>query len=313
MKLKQFAATLALASAAAFGPTAHAAGVLTFNPSALNPGATNVGGGAAGALGTKAAFDLDQATLTYAGKLDVTLNRANSLIGGFGGGSTWAESANIKLTQFSLGGSEIDPTITGLNKSLVSGEYDLYATFLASGNGAWANNTTFLVTAISNITVKFFASPAGKTLEGLGDPANGIDATAGVTIPLDNILLGTSNYINDGTALGQAAGVVGGRGSTSLTATLDFTPSAGTTGNTGFFEAPNPFMITIGSQAGGNTLNTFVTANGLGTRWSTFNTNRGGGSLTFAANEVPEPGALALVGIALAGLGVASRRKAAVV
>lgn len=307
MKLKQLAAVAALAGAAAFGPAAHAVGVLTFDPSATNVGATNVGGGAAGALGTKAAFDLDQATLTYAGKLDVALSRANSIGGGFGGGSTWAESANIKLTQFSLGGVEIDPLVTGLNKSLASGEYDLYATFLATGTGIWLSNSNFTVASITNITVKFYASPMGATLETLGDPTNGTDATGGVTIPLDNVLLGVSTYVNDGTALGSASGLAGGRGSTSLTATLDFTPSAGTTGATGFFQGPDPFVIAIGSQAGGNTLNTSVSTNGAGVRWTTQNANRGGGSLTFAV--VPEPGALALVGLALAAAGIASRRK----
>ncbi len=311
MKLKKIAAALAVMGTLAVGTAAHAAGVLTFNPSGPNLGATNVGGGAAGALGTKSAFDLDQATLTYAGRLDVALTRANSILGGFGGASTWAESANIKLTQFSLGGVEIDTSISGLNKSLVGGEYDLYATFIASGSGIWLTSTSYAVAAISSITVKFYASPLGGTLETLGTPATGIDLTAGVIIPLDNILLGISNYVDDGTALGSASigtGLNAGKGSTALTATLDFAASAGTTGVGGFFQAPDPFLITIGSQAGGNTLNTFVTANGAGTRWSTLTTNRGGGSLTFAAN-VPEPGALALVGIALAGLSLVSRRR----
>lgn len=308
MKLKQIAAALAVMGTLAVGTAAHAAGVLTFNPSGPNLGATNVGGGAAGPLGTKIAFDLDQATLTFAGRLDVALTRANSIAGGFGGASSWAESANIKFTQFSLGGTEIDTSISGLNKSLVGGQYDLYATFIASGNGAWFSNTNYVVGAISNITVKFYASPMSGTLETLGTASSGTDATAGVTIPLDNILLGTSSYVNDGSAFGQAAVGSGGRGSTGLTATLDFAPSTGTTGIGGFFEAPDPFLISIGSQAGGNTQNTFVTANGAGTRWTTFTNNRGGGSLTFAAN-VPEPGALALVGIALAGLSLVSRRR----
>ena len=310
MKLKKIAAALAVMGTLAVGTAAHAAGVLTFNPSGPNVGAINVNPipGPAGALGTKIAFDLDQATLTFAGRLDVLLTRANSLAGGRGGASSWTESANIKLTQFSLGGVEIDTSISGLNKSLIGGQYDLYATFIADGQGQWLNAASYAVSAIDNLTVKFYASPMSGTLQTLGNPSSGTDMTGGVTIPLDNILLGISNYANDGSALGAASIGAGGRGSTSLTATLDFAASAGTTGMGGFFQAPDPFLISIGSQAGGNTLNTFVTANGLGTRWTTFTNNRGGGSLTFAAN-VPEPGALALVGIALAGLSLVSRRR----
>jgi len=106
---------------------------------------------------------------------------------------------------------------------------------------------------------------------------------------------------------------------TSLLALLQFTPAGGGTGPLtgpgGYFQAPIPFVIQIGSQAGGNALNTTwapLAGTPTGIRIQTLQ-NQGGGSLAFqgAPLQVAEPGPLALLGLGLAVMGFVSRRSRA--
>ena len=120
-------------------------------------------------------------------------------------------------------------------------------------------------------------------------------------------MLGVSN-LTTGPTIGSVALASDGTAATNLQATLDFAAAMGTTGPLGFFQAPNPFNIVIGSQAGGNGQNTTYTDNGTLVRVSTFTSNRGGGSLAFTSQQVPEPSVLALAGLALIGAGLARKR-----
>jgi hypothetical protein len=95
---------------------------------------------------------------------------------------------------------------------------------------------------------------------------------------------------------------------TSFSGTVDFTPAPGTEGAGGFFQAPTPFSIDIFAGNVGGTFNdSSYVINGDGS--VTITTTGGSGNFDFVANQIPEPGALALAGLALAGAAVATRRK----
>ena len=156
MKANKLLAAALFTGAAAVATGAYAAGPLTFNPSAPNPGAVNVSGGAAGPIGPQAAFQLDNASLTYAGVLDINRNTGS-----------FSESGNIKLSTFSLQGTQYDAAVTGLNRQL-GGTYDIYASFVVSGAGVFANPSTFFTTSVNSFQVKLYASPTLGTPPGPG-------------------------------------------------------------------------------------------------------------------------------------------------
>lgn len=297
MNTKKLMSAALLAGSLMLTGVAQAAAVLTFNPSANNTGALNVGGGAAGAIGPQAFFNADNAIVQFSGILDIATNA---------GVSTWTEAGNLKIVQFNLGVTAVAGS--GVNVG-GGGSYDIYASFVTSGTGIWAGST-FVVTGINALNVKLYADPFGGTNVVIGNVATSTSTNGGFTPPNSNILLGVSNLLagpNNGIATISA--VSGGQASTSLNALLDFTPSAGTTGANGFFKAPNPFNITIGAGAQGNANNTTWVTNGAGVQIKTNISNPGGGSLAFTSNSVPEPGALSLAGLALLAIGAARRRK----
>jgi|GEM_PF-1254539 len=297
----------ALASSLVFISGVAQADFITLNPSAANTGCLDLNGAACGAVSAgTAAFSTDNVGLDYRGVLDIALNRANSIAGGFMGASTYKESGNLRFESFEL--SNVDVTeIADINRA-VGGTYDIYGTFLLEGLGLWVSATTFITSTISSFTVKLFASPNGGTTQTIVNPSSGVDASGGVTFGSEDFLLGTASIVADPTNFGQASiNTSNGKATTSIVALLDFNPAPGTQPPNGFFQAPDPFNINIGSQAGSEATDTVWAANGLGVRITTV--QNGGGSLSFEEFTVPEPSALALTGLALVALGFSRRRK----
>jgi PEP-CTERM motif len=272
------------------------ADILTFNPLAPNTGCTNLAAGACGAVGTTPQFNTDNAIISYSGRLDISAAT---------GAANFSESGNFKIEDLKLGGTT---QVSGVDRQ-IGGNYDLFAKFTSTGTGTWVSGANFITTAVNTLTVTLYASPSSGTAQVLGTAANGSDGSGGIiSFGSKDFVLGTSGLIMDPTNFGTANISGDGSASTSLLALLNFAPAAGVTGLNGYFAAPNPFVITIGSQSGSNANQATWAAMGAGIEISTLITNPGGGSLAFKT-PVPEPGALSLVGIALLAAG-AFRRKA---
>jgi hypothetical protein len=270
---------------------------LTLTPTNPNPGCTDLGGGACGAVGTSPQFNTDNATTQYSGKLDIAAAS---------GATTFAEAGNLRIVSFQLLGLT---QASGVDRQS-GGNYDIYATYTTTGTGTWVGPTTFLTTSVNTLNVTLYASPSSGTQVVLGNVASGASLAGAFTPGSQDFILGTASLIASGANVGIASyDSTTGAASTSLQALLNFNPAPGTTGVNGFFTAPIPFVITIGAQAGGNPNNTTAAPNGGGIRITTNINNPGGGSLAFTAAAIPEPGALSLVGIALLGLSAVGRRK----
>lgn len=255
--------------------SAGAATLVTLNPSAGN-------GGLGAVDGTTPAF---QAT-GFTGVLDSTL-----VIGGNSGFAAYSETGTVLLSTFN------DMNLPGLG--IVGGtnlgtNYDIFATFSLTGVGGWSG-TQFTAGPGANLTFNLYAD-----VNGGGDLDQDILLGTGALDP-------TYPQVAFAIAFGSLAVGQAGAALTSLTATVQFEPTVGTEGVGGFFEAPSPFQIDIAlGNVGGNTLNTAYSVGAGGV--VTVVTNDGSANATFIAS-VPEPSALALVGLALAGAGVASRRR----
>ena len=255
---------------------ASAAVVATFNPQAQN---------GLGALGV-----IDAATPAF-NAVGFSSDLSSSLmINANTGTTTYMETGSINITDFK--------TLANTNAlSNVNSNYKIFGNFTLSGSGSWAGGV--------------FTASAPGTVFSMNLQA--LSATS-QTINLGIATLDTNfPVVAFSIAFGSVAPGSFGSALTSLSAGLKFTPTLGTTGAGGFFQAPSPFDLVLAvGNAGGNLLNTGYSVDGSGK--VTFvtplpGTNAGTANVTFA-NRVPEPGSLALVGLAMLGV-AAVRRKAA--
>lgn len=289
MNFKQ--ASIAALSAALIGVSgvANAAIDVTFNPSAANNDAANKT-----VFAGQGAFTWNSIQTSLASALDIAASA--------GSGVAWQESGHLIINSYNGGFQR------GGNRTYGGGNYDVYGTFLGSGNGDWLANQ-FTVTSIGSFTIQLYASPATGTALTANTSANGTQANGGITAGSKDFLLGTATFAG---SFGGTNAQLGAAGSatTQLTANFSFVPASNDyVGIGGFFEAPVPFVLELQASGSSNSAQSTWAPNGGGVRILTAAGAGATGNIR-AINEAPEPGALALVGIALAGLGFASRRKA---
>ena len=235
----------------------------------LNPQATNGGVGAIDL--TEAHFDTDG----FLASLGST-----TLISGTTGVQTFTQTGLLRVTDFTLAGSNLN---TNANDT-----YDIFIDYSLSGSGTWTSSSKFdLSSAGALFSLSMGADTNMDTVVDINLATGSLDST----YPL----IAYAMYFAPSFAL------------TSLTATIDLTPMAGTTGVDGFFEAPSPFSIDIfAGNVGGSFNDTTYVINGNGSISMT--TVGGSGNFDFV-QQVPEPGTSALLGIALLGMCVSRRRK----
>ncbi|HZR03365.1 MAG TPA: PEP-CTERM sorting domain-containing protein [Burkholderiales bacterium] len=306
MKLKKLVlSAIVIASLGAGGASAD----IILNPSAPNAGA--VGGTALDP--TTGAFNTFNSQIAFTSRLDINGTNATQLTP-----QTFSESVNFQILNFN---PQADST------SGVTDRYNVYGTAQITGSGVWVGNQ-FVVNSFAGLNVNVYGSPGCTT--GGSHPSNpcGTDsglrfaepttssastlAQFGITPGSLDFLLGTA-AINLA-APNQASATIAASGNSAtetINAELHFTPAPGTFGIGGFWQSLTSLGMTVGSQAGGNSQNTTFSVSGGVTTVIVHNTSgidRGGGSLDYS-QSVPEPASIALLGLALAGMGFMRRRQ----
>lgn len=293
MSIRKFALAAVAAGAMLVSGAASAALIATLNPMAANvPCTIVVGVGPCVLSATTAAFQ----AVGFASDLSSTLTIATNT-----GVSSYMETGSIEISDFKTGvGNANALSNVGTN---VGNLYRIFGSFTLTGLGSWGPSSPFVN--------QFSAAPGTSTFVlDLFGKANGGPTFRLGTATLNN----ASPQVAFAISFGSVATGSTGSALTSLTAGLHFVPAVGAEGAGGFFQAPTPFDIDLAvGNAGGNTLNTgySVSAGGVVTYVTPLpGANQGTANVTFQ-NHVPEPGALALVGLALIGAAVAGRRKTA--
>lgn len=287
--MKALKATLALAIAAglsAVSPAAlanHVPGGVSFagTPFNVNPAALGI------ATITQTAFTSTFIDFSYRAEVD---NQGNGL-GGLAGAGVFQETggATFSTFQFPTLGVPINAGISGLNLT-----YRMYALFDAVG--VTANNSVGGIDGtFRTFNIQFYVDPNQNTVISTGPPS---------TIRAPGTFGDDINVLN-GTIIVGGFHVFGGLANGDFDVAFNVTNCGA---NTGFFCGIGGLVAgsTIGDVNGVNTAITGVnpllgaggTVNDIGIV--------GSGNVSFAT---PEPASLALVGLALAGLGVASSRR----
>lgn len=227
---------------------------------------------------------------------------ASTLLTPDAGTNTIAGKGYISFGLFQIPGtsssySALDTGLTG-NPSGNAGyllwtEYS-YTTKLVSGALGQAGSTYNII----SMTLTFWGEAANGaannsvfTQANVGNAGSGTVAHSG-----DTKQLGYSTFL----APGFENATINGAGGTSFSPTLGFELTAD---GKNFFVSPNPFYeIAFGSFT--NVVTGVSRGNGL------IAVNSADGGVTF--NRVPEPASIALIGVAVLGAGVASRRRKSV-
>jgi hypothetical protein len=277
-----FGGVLVIASAAQAAPV-----TVTLNPQANNGGLGLLNSGVA-------AF---QAAGFASALSTTTVINANS-----GANVAFSETGRFDITSFVDSANAQTAVLPAVGTG-----WGVYGLLNVSGTGNW-------------IGTQYTANSAGLSL---GFTLFGHKQTGGADIVLGTGSLDTSfPNLLFAIAFGSIANGASGSALTSMSAVADYLPAVGTVGAGGFFQTPDPFNIDLSfSSAGGTTLNTgysvsntgVVTISNRGTANVTFQSgsNNGGGA-GGGGNNVPEPGVLALLAIALMAMAFVGRYRKAV-